>query len=103
MAVTLPPIGAITPGWTIGIASDNGKATSVQVEGGAGEKILVPGSGGAQTSLGLSTNTSGMSMLIGTPSSSSAPCQTGALQSDSNFLYFCTAPNTWKRAAWSSF
>jgi hypothetical protein len=130
MAVTLPPVGAITAGWTIGIASDNGKATSVQVDGGAGEKILIPGTPGAQTSLSLSTNSSGyelvvlqfdgsnfrvvsttpqtgnasgMSMLIGTPSSSSAPCQTGALQSDSDYLYVCTAPNTWKRAAWSSF
>jgi hypothetical protein len=130
MAVTLPPIGTITPGWTIGIASDNGKATSVQVDGGAGEKILVPGTLGAQSSLSLPTNSSGyelvvlqfdgsnfrvvsatpltgnangMSMLIGTPSSSAAPCQTGALQSDSNYVYFCTAPNTWKRAALSSF
>lgn len=130
MAVTLPPVSAITAGWTIGIASDNGKATSVQVDGGTGEKILVPGTLGAKTSLGLSTNSSGyelvvlqfdgsnfrvvsttpltgnangMSVLVGTPSSSSAPCQTGALQSDSNYLYFCTAPNTWKRAALSSF
>jgi hypothetical protein len=130
MAVTLPPVGAVTAGWTVGIASDNGKATSVQVDGGAGERILVPGTLGAQTSLTLSSNSSGyelvvlqydgsnfrivsttpltgnangMSVLVGTPSSSSAPCQTGALQSDSDYLYFCTAPNTWKRTALSSF
>ncbi len=128
--LTLPPIGSISAGWTIGIASDNGKATAVQVNGGAGEKILIPGTLGAQSSLSLSTNTSGyelvvlqfdgsnfrvvgatplsangngMSVLIGTPSSSSAACQTGALQSDGVYLYFCAAPNTWKRAALSSF
>jgi hypothetical protein len=130
MAVTLPPVDTISAGWTIGIASDNGKATSVQVNGGAGEKVLVPGTSGAQDSLTLSTNTSGyelvvlqfdgsnfrvvaatplsanangMAILIGTPSSSSAPCQTGALQSDGVYLYVCTAPNSWKRAALSDF
>ena len=130
MAVTLPPVGAISPGWTIGIASDSNKAMSVQVNGGAGEKILIPGTPGAQNALSLSTNTSGyelvvlqfdgsnfrvvsvtplsanasgMAVLIGTPASSSASCQTGALQSDGLYLYFCAAPNTWKRAALSSF
>ena len=130
MAVTLPPVGAITAGWTIAIASDNNKSTSVQVDGGGGEKILVPGTLGAQNSLSLSSNASGyelvtlqfdgsnfrilgmtplsanaagMSVLIGTPASSSAACQTGALQSDGSYLYFCSAPNTWKRAALSSF
>jgi hypothetical protein len=130
MAVTLPPVSAIGAGWTIGIATDSGKANSVQVEGGAGEKILVPGTLGAQNSLSLSSNSSGyelvvlqfdgsnfrvvgatplsanaggMSVLIGTPASSAAACQTGALQSDGVYLYFCSAPNTWKRAALSSF
>ena len=51
----------------------------------------------------LTANLDGMAMLIGTPASSSAACQTGALQFDSNYLYACTAPNTWKRSAWSSF
>ncbi len=130
MTVTLPPVAAISAGWTIAVASDNDKSTSVQVDGGGGEKILVPGTLGAQNSLSLSNNTSGyelvtlqfdgsnfrvvsatpltsnasgMSMLIGTPVSSSAACQTGALQSDGLFLYFCSAPNTWKRVALSSF
>jgi hypothetical protein len=130
MTVTLPPVAAISAGWTIAVASDNGKSTSVQVDGGSSEKILVPGTLGAQNSLSLSNNTSGyelvalqfdgsnfrvvsatpltssasgMSMLIGTPASSSAACQTGALQSDGLFLYFSSAPNTWKRVALSGF
>jgi hypothetical protein len=130
MTVTLPPIGTITAGWTIAVASDNNKSTAVQVDGGGGEKILVPGTLGAQNSLSLSNNTSGyelvtlqfdgsnfrvvgatplsanaagMSMPIGTPASSSAACQTGALQSDGLYIYFCGAPNNWKRAALSSF
>src|SRR5262249_53220577 len=38
--------------------------------------------------------------LVGTgsPASSSA-CTTNQITHDSNFLYICTAPNTWKRAA----
>jgi hypothetical protein len=45
----------------------------------------------------------GMFPAIGTPASSSDTCQTGQIQFDSNYLYACTAPNTWKRSAWSSF
>jgi hypothetical protein len=41
--------------------------------------------------------------MIGTPASGSAACQTGAPQSDGVYLYFCSAPNSWKRAALSSF
>ncbi len=130
MNVTLPPVGAIAAGWTIAVASDNNKATSVQVDGSGGEKILVPGTLGAQNSLSLSSsvsgyelvtlqfdgsnfrvvsatplsaNAAGMAVPIGTPTSSSAACQTGALQSDGLYLYFCSALNTWKRAALSSF
>ena len=130
MTVTLPPVATISAGWTIAIASDNNKSTSVQAEGSGGEKILVPGTLGAQNSLTLSGNTggyelvtlqfdgsnfrvigttplsanaAGMAVLIGTPASSSAACQTGALQSDGVYLYFCSAPNNWKRAALSSF
>ena len=39
----------------------------------------------------------------GTPASSSAACSVGQLQADTNYLYFCAATNTWKRAALSSF
>ncbi len=128
--VTLPAVATIAAGWTIGVATDNSKTMTVAVNGGAGEKILMPGTLGGKTSLALSTNTSGyelvilqfdgsnfrivdatpltanvngMAMLIGTPASSSAACQTGAMEADSNYLYFCTAPNTWKRSTWSSF
>jgi len=45
----------------------------------------------------------GMSPVVATPASSSATCQTGQVEFDSNYLYACTAPNTWKRTAWSSF
>ena len=45
----------------------------------------------------------GMFPPIGTPATSSAACQTGQIEFDSNYLYACTAPNTWKRAAFSSF
>ncbi|MEA1649211.1 glycosyl hydrolase family 28-related protein [Nitrospirillum sp. BR 11164] len=38
-----------------------------------------------------------------TPSSSSAACAAGSLYWDSNYLYVCTATNTWKRSALGSF
>jgi hypothetical protein len=50
-----------------------------------------------------SASANGMFPATATPSSSSAACQTGQIEADSSYLYFCTAPNTWKRTAWSSF
>jgi hypothetical protein len=108
--------------------TDNGKNLTVQVNATSGGNILMPGTRGAQSSLTLyhqnyeqftlqfdgsnfrivttspaTASANGMSPATGTPSSSSAACQTGQLQFDSNYLYACTAPNTWKRTAWSSF
>jgi hypothetical protein len=103
---------------------------SVQVNATSGGHILEPARGGTSvTSIALapgqnyeflalqfdgsnfrivevtpqSLNALGGLITPGTPASSSAPCSTGALQFDSNYLYACTATNTWKRSAWSSF
>jgi hypothetical protein len=38
-----------------------------------------------------------------TPASSSAFCTTGTIEFDANFIYVCTATNTWKRATLGSF
>jgi hypothetical protein len=38
-----------------------------------------------------------------TPASSSAPCTAGQFTDDANYHYVCTATNTWKRVALSSF
>ena len=40
---------------------------------------------------------------LSTPASSSASCSPGDFTDDANFHYVCTATNTWKRAALSSF
>lgn len=37
------------------------------------------------------------------PASSSAPGSKGDIAADSNYIYICTATNTWKRAAISTF
>ncbi len=42
LALTLPPTTAIPMGWTIGIATDNGKIAAVQVNGTSGGHILYP-------------------------------------------------------------
>ena len=128
LTVTLPSTSAISAGWSMGFTTDNGKTLTVQVNGTSGGQVLVPGTRGAQSSLTLygqnyeylklafdgsnfrveqvspaSASANGMFPATGTPSSSSAQCQTGELMADSNYLYFCTAPNSWKRLALSSF
>lgn len=40
---------------------------------------------------------------LATPASSSAPCAVGQIGADANFVYVCTAANTWKRSALSTF
>ena len=40
---------------------------------------------------------------LSTPASSSAPCTAGQIGADANYVYVCTATNTWKRAALSGF
>ncbi len=127
MAVTLPATTTLSPGFMIGIQCDDGKTMSVQTNGG-GVGILLPGTLGAVASFSLKTQSlenavlqfdgqyfrlvsmtpqslSSLGGLLpqGTPASSGAACQTGTLEYNSNYLYLCTAPNTWKRAPWSSF
>ena len=45
----------------------------------------------------------GEPIAVGRARTSSAACQTGAIEADNNFLYFCTAPNVWRRSAWVNF
>jgi hypothetical protein len=125
LTVSLPSTTAI---WSMGFASDNGKSLTVQVNGTSGGHILLPGTRGAQSSLTLygqnyeflelefdgsnfrvasvtlaTGSANGLFPATGTPATSSAACQTGQLEADSNYLYFCISPNSWKRSAWSSF
>jgi hypothetical protein len=128
LTVTLPSTTAISAGWSMSFVTDNGKSLTVQVNAASGGQILLPGTRGAQSALTLfhqnyelvtlqfdgsnfriettspaTASANGMFPAIGTPATSSAACQTGQLQFDSNYLYACTAPNTWKRTALSSF
>jgi hypothetical protein len=128
LTVTLPSTTAIAAGWSMGFASDNGKSLTIQVNATSGGYILLPGTRGAQTALTLyhqnyeqiqlqfdgsnfrvvtaspaTASANGMFPATATPASSSAACQTGQIEFDSNYLYACTAPNTWKRTAWSTF
>jgi hypothetical protein len=130
LTVTLPSTTAIQMGWTLGLATDNGKSLTVQTNSVSGGAILEPARGGASvTAMTLASgqnyefaqvqfdgsnfrlvsmtpqtvNVLGGLISAGTPASSSAACNTGELGADSNYLYFCTAPSTWKRAALSSF
>lgn len=130
LTVTLPETSVIAAGWTMGFATDNGRPLVVQVNSVAGGSILEPARGGTSTSsISLAAgqnyeylqlrfdgsnfrivnatpqtiNTLGGLISPGTPASSGAACNVGQLQADSNYLYFCSGPSTWKRAALSSF
>jgi hypothetical protein len=59
LTVTLPPTTAIPTGWTIGFATDNGKGTTVNVDGTSGGHIIYPGSGASQTSISLASTSQG--------------------------------------------
>ena len=125
LVVTLPATASIATGWTMGFATDNGKTMTVQVNGGAGEKLLVPSRGGTSSnSITLAVgqnyefaalqfdgsnfrvvngtpqtlNNLGGLMSSGSPASSSA-CTVNQVTHDDSYLYICTSPNTWKRAA----
>jgi hypothetical protein len=126
--VTLPSVTALPANWSMGFATDNGKSLTIHVNGTSGGQILMPGTLGSEPSLTLygqnyefvklefdgsnfrvasvtpaTASATGMFPATGTPSSSGVACQTGQVEADSNYLYFCSAPNSWKRAAWSSF
>lgn len=130
LTVTLPSATTIAPGWTMGFATDAGKPLTVQVNGVSGGSILEPARGGnSASSISLAAgqnyeylqirfdgsnfrvvnatpqtiNALGGLISPGTPISSGAACNVGQLQADNNYLYFCAAPNSWKRAALSSF
>ena len=125
LVVTLPSTTSIGTGWTMGFAADNGKTMTIQVNGAAGGKILVPAGGGvSSTSITLAVGQnyeyatlqfdgSNFRVVVATPQtlnnlggliSSSSPasssvCTTNQITHDSDFLYICTATNTWKRVA----
>jgi hypothetical protein len=125
LIVTLPSTTSIGTGWTMGFATDNSKTMTVQVNGAAGEKILVPRGGGTSSNsitLAVGQNYEFLSLQFdganfrvvsatpqtlnnlgglissGSPASSSA-CTANQITHDSEFLYICTATNTWKRVA----
>ena len=52
---------------------------------------------------GGSVSARGLTLPQTTPARSSAPCTVGAIYADANYIYACTAANTWKRAALSAF
>ena len=130
LTVTLPPTTAIGPGWSMGFATDNGKSLTIQVNGVSGGSILEPAQGGiSASSISLAAgqnyefvqlrfdgsnfritsvtpqtvNHLGGLITPATPASSTAACNVGQLQADINYLYFCAAPNNWKRAALTAF
>jgi len=63
----------------------------------AGDKVLQVGDGGANAN-GI-VSAAGYRMALTTPASASATGTTGTMVWDADYVYVCTATNTWKRAA----
>jgi hypothetical protein len=71
-----------------------------------GTKNVVAGQGIVTTDANGSAVVSVDSTLIGlrvaTPGSSTSACDAGSWSYDANYIYICTAPNTWRRAQLAS-
>jgi hypothetical protein len=59
LTVTLPSIGGLPNGWSMGFATDNNKSLTVQVNGLAGGRIVWPGSGPSQISATMASTSQG--------------------------------------------
>ena len=91
-------------------------AIDLALRNSTGGWIRFQNSGGAQTGYVSNTGTIGATSvqvtgaIVGaslqlsptTPASSSAACTSGQIAADSGYVYVCTATNTWKRAALTS-
>jgi Pectate lyase superfamily protein len=64
LIVSLPPSTAIAAGWTMGFATDNGKAMTVQVNGASGERILYPAGATGASSASVSLASTNYEFLV---------------------------------------
>jgi hypothetical protein len=86
--------GALTGTWT-----DLGSVTTIDINGGAIDGTTI---GGAAAAAGTFTTLSVSGDLLvatQTPASASATGTTGTITWDSDYIYVCTATDTWKRVA----
>lgn len=90
--VTHVELARITRGGALLVATDtdNGSGAKFQVNGGVSCTGEIYAAGGVRT-------------VVATPSSSSAAGTAGLMFVDTNYLYVCTATNTWKRVALLTF
>ena len=59
LTVTLPSIGGLPAGWSMGFATDNSKSLTVQVNGSNGGRMVWPGAGAARTALTMADTSQG--------------------------------------------
>jgi hypothetical protein len=105
--VTAFPVGSIPlANWTVtggSLSAGSGVdfrafLSTKALTGGSG--VLISESNGNST---ISADPSVVSTYVVTPPTTSATtCSTGQFSVDSNYFYFCNAPNVWKRIAWGS-
>lgn len=86
------------PGWIVDSATTTGNLNFYDMSSSKTELSLATGTGLVDITQGL--------LQLGTqitPASSSATCSTGTVEADANYIYVCTASNSFKRVALSSF
>jgi hypothetical protein len=100
----LVAIGALTSG--TGTTYLGGASTSSTVELGtnatgfnAGELQLTSTAVTVKSGVALKVGTNVVPVKVAAPASASSTCTTGQIAFDSSYAYFCTATNTWLRAA----
>ena len=87
---------------SVDITTGSGKPFAVYVNGTIGS----PATGTKAIASDISGNVTipgTLGITLSTPATSGATCVAGQITADASYVYVCTATNTWKRAALSSF
>jgi hypothetical protein len=101
-----------TKSWSLYSTTSSGTAAPSYFEGNVGIGLTTPGApapltvgttGQFQVSAAGAVTAVSYKETLATPTNSSATCTAGQFGDDANYHYVCTATNTWKRAALSSF
>jgi hypothetical protein len=84
-------------------AGGTGSNRAVQIHSAGAARVIFT-SGAAQFNTSVQINSGSNLRLIGsaTPASATATGTTGDIQRDADYIYVCTATNTWKRVALST-
>jgi hypothetical protein len=91
--------GLVINGSGTGAASSGTNTGALRVTGGVGVSGAMNVGGGATFAGAVTVAGTVIHTLSATPASASATGTVGTMSWDANYIYICTATNTWKRVA----